>query len=392
MSNLSVTRDSTTKEKVTVHYLYIHIPFCIGKCDYCDFYSVPLGRSGADKSWKYVNALLKEMELRSDSAGNLRTVYLGGGTPTLLSPEQVAAVLSGVREIFSIASGAEITIEANPGTVSGRQLAALRETGINRVSIGMQSLSDGDLSTLGRSHTVGDSLAAVSAARRAGFENISIDLIYGIPGQNMDIWKNTMGRALALLPEHVSAYELTPEKSTPLYNKLARGVYELPEEALVIEMYYAALEKLKAHGYLQYEISNFAKRGYESVHNLNYWDRGEYLGVGAGAHSFFKGKRTGNIPDLARYIELINGKVMPVDEEITLTEQDEFNEMIFLGLRKTGGIDTGLGPDKEWLLKNKAVNALRRHGLIEIEDRCLRLTLKGLVMSTEVMVQILSAT
>ena len=373
-----------------VNYLYIHIPFCIAKCDYCDFYSIPVGRSGADESWKYVYALLKEMDFRRDIAGNLRTVYLGGGTPTLLSAEQVGAILSGAREIFSIDSGAEITIEANPGTVSERQLAALRATGINRVSVGMQSLSGRELCTLGRSHTAEDSFAAVSAARKAGFDNISLDLIYGIPGQHMDIWNNTMSRALELFPEHVSAYELTPEESTLLHAKLARGVYALPDEALVIEMYYAALEKMKAHGYLHYEISNFAKRGYESVHNLNYWDRGEYLGVGAGAHSFFKGKRTGNMPDLARYMESINNLVMPVDEEIAVTEQDEFTEMIFLGLRKTEGIDMRLIPDKEWLLKNKAVDALRRHGLIEIEDRYLRLTGKGLVMSTEVMVQILS--
>ncbi len=381
-----------TNNKVMVHYLYIHIPFCIAKCDYCDFYSIPLGGSGADESSKYVYALLKEMDLRRDIAGNLRTVYLGGGTPTLLSAEQVGAILSGVREIFSIAPGAEITIEANPGTVSESQLAALRETGINRVSIGMQSLSGRELCTLGRSHTAEDSFEAVSAARKAGFDNISLDLIYGIPGQNMDIWKNTMSRALELLPEHVSAYELTPEESTLLHAKLARGVYALPDESVVIEMYYAAIEKMKAHGYRHYEISNFAKRGYESVHNLNYWDRGEYLGVGAGAHSFFKGKRTGSIPDLARYMESINSSVMPVDEEIAVTEQDEFNEMIFLGLRKTEGIDMRLIPDKEWLLRNKAVDALRRHGLIEIEDRYLRLTGKGLVMSTEVMVQILSET
>jgi len=375
-----------------VHYLYIHIPFCITKCDYCDFYSIPVGRSGADGSWKYVYALLKEMDLRRDIAGNLRTVYLGGGTPTLFSVEQVAAILSGVREIFSIASGAEITIEANPGTVSERQLAALRETGINRVSIGMQSLSGRELCTLGRSHTAEDSFAAVSAARKAGFDNISLDLIYGIPDQNMYLWKNTISRAIELFPEHVSAYELTPEESTILHAKLARGVYALPEESLVIEMYYAAIEEMKAHGYFHYEISNFAKRGYESVHNLNYWDRGEYLGVGAGAHSFFKGKRKGNIPDLASYMESINNSVMPVSEEIAVTEQDEFTEMIFLGLRKTEGIDMSLIPDKEWLLKNKAVDTLRRHGLIEIEDRSLRLTGKGLVMSTEVMVQLLSET
>ncbi len=283
-----------------VHYLYIHIPFCIAKCDYCDFYSIPVGRSGADGSWNYVQSLLKEMDLRRDIAGDLRTVYIGGGTPTLLSAEQVAAILSGVREIYSIVSGAEITIEANPGTVSERQFAALRETGINRVSIGLQSLSGPELCTLGRSHTVEDSFAAVSAARKAGFDNISLDLIYGIPGQYMDIWQDTMSMALELFPEHVSAYELTPEENTLLHAKLARGVYALPDESLVIEMYYAALEKMKAHGYLHYEISNFAKPGYESVHNLNYWDRGEYLGVGAGAHSFFKGNRTGNMPALAR--------------------------------------------------------------------------------------------
>jgi oxygen-independent coproporphyrinogen-3 oxidase len=375
-----------------VHYLYIHIPFCIAKCDYCDFYSIPLCRDGSGQSWKYVYALLKEMDLRRDIAGNLRTVYLGGGTPTLLSSEQVAAILTGVRETFSIVSGAEITIEANPGTVSEKQFGALRENGINRVSIGMQSLSGRELCTLGRSHTVEDSFAAVCAARKAGFDNISLDLIYGIPGQHMDIWKNTMSRALELFPEHVSAYELTPEESTPLHAKLARGVYALPDESLVIEMYYAALEKMKDHGYLHYEISNFAKRGYESVHNLNYWNRGEYLGVGAGAHSFFKGKRTSNIPDLYRYMESINSSVMPVDEEIAVTEQDEFNEMIFLGLRKTEGIDMRLMTDKERLLNNKAVDALRCHGLIEIEDSYLRLTGKGLVMSTEIMVQILRDT
>ena len=374
-----------------VHYLYIHIPFCIAKCDYCDFYSIPVGRSGADWSWKYVYALLKEMDLRRNIAGNLRTVYIGGGTPTLLSSEQIAAILSGVKEIFSIVSGAEITIEANPGTVSERQFDALREAGTNRVSIGVQSLSGRELCTLGRSHTAEDSFAAVSAARKAGFDNISLDLIYGIPGQHMDIWENTMRRALELFPEHVSAYELTPEESTPLHANLTRGVYALPDESLVIEMYYAALEKMKAHGYLHYEISNFAKPGHESVHNLNYWDRGEYLGVGAGAHSYFKGKRTSNIPDLYRYMESINNSVMPVDEDTTVTEQDQFNEMIFLGLRKTEGLDMRLMPDKERLLKNEAVVALQRHGLIEIEDCYLRLTVKGLVMSTEVMVQILSA-
>src|SRR5208282_5658936 len=177
-----------------VNYLYIHIPFCIAKCDYCDFYSIPLGPSGKDKAEEYVSALLKEMKMMADIAGDLKTVYLGGGTPTLFSGRQVGAILSGVRDIFSLAPGAEITIEANPGSVSERQLAELREIGVNRISIGMQSLSGQELCTLGRSHTVEDVFAAVKNARNAGFDNISLDLIYGIPGQCMDTWQETMRR------------------------------------------------------------------------------------------------------------------------------------------------------------------------------------------------------
>ncbi len=373
-----------------VKYLYIHVPFCIAKCDYCDFYSVPIGSSGVDAIAEYVSSLLREMKLRESSAGNLRTVYLGGGTPTLLSAKQVMAILSNAKEIFSIASGAEITIEANPGTISEGQLAALRETGINRVSIGMQSFSDQELRTLGRSHSVEDAYTAIRGARKAGFDNISLDLIYGIPGQSIDIWQNTMSRALELSPEHVSAYELTPEESTLLHARLATGVYQLPDEVLVTEMYYAALEMMKEHGYVHYEISNFAKPGHECVHNLNYWDRGEYLGVGAGAHSFIKGRRTGNIRHLDSYMQLIKSAIMPVDEEIIIGEKDAFKEMIFLGLRKTEGTDIRLLPESERLLKSKAVADLMHHGLIESKDDYLRLTTKGLVLSTEVMVRILS--
>ncbi len=375
-----------------VNNLYIHIPFCIAKCDYCDFYSIPLGRSGHESANEYADALLKELGLKRDIAGHLRTVYLGGGTPTVLSAKQVAAILSGAREIFSIVPEAEITIEANPGTISERQLSVLREAGINRISIGMQSLSGRELCTLGRRHTAEDALAAVKAARNAGFDNISLDLIYGIPGQNMDVWQNTVSRALELLPEHVSAYELTPEENTLLHVRLTQGVYSLPDELLVIEMYYAALEMMKANGYLHYEISNFAKPGYQCVHNLNYWDRGEYLGIGAGAHSFFQGKRTGNIPDIDRYIKAINSAVIPVDEEMIITDEDAFGEMIFLGLRKTEGLDLRFLSASGRILKNKALEELIRQGLIEIKDHYLRLTARGLVLSTEVMVQILSET
>ncbi|MBF0505240.1 MAG: radical SAM family heme chaperone HemW [Nitrospirae bacterium] len=373
-----------------VNYLYIHVPFCIAKCHYCDFYSVPVENAGPDATGKYVRTLLKEMKLREGSAGNLKTVYLGGGTPTLLSGSQVADILSGAREIFALVPRAEISIEANPGTVSEAQLAAFRESGVNRISIGVQSLADHELCVLGRRHKVKDAFAAFRAARSAGFDNISLDLIYGIPGQSMDAWENTVSSALDLSPEHVSAYELTPEESTPLQVELAEGVYALPDELLVTEMYYAVIEKMKKYGYLHYEISNFAKPAYECAHNLNYWNRGEYLGIGAGAHSYFDGKRSGTLRDLARYVESIEGGTVPVDEEVNITEQDEFKEMIFLGLRKIEGIDLRLMPESGKLLTNKAVDDLIHHGLIEIKDQYLRLTAKGLVLSTEVMVRILN--
>ncbi|MBF0559966.1 MAG: radical SAM family heme chaperone HemW [Nitrospirae bacterium] len=372
-----------------VHYLYIHVPFCVAKCDYCDFYSIPVARTGSDEIKEYAVALLDEMALRREVAGDLRTVYLGGGTPTLFSAEEVSALLSGAREIFSIVQGAEITIEANPGTITDRQLAGLREAGINRISIGMQSLSGRELCTLGRSHNAEDALSAVKSARQAGFDNISLDLIYGIPGQNMEVWQDTMLRALELLPEHISAYELTPEENTRLHTRLANGFYELPEEQLVIGMYYEAVRMMQSHGYRHYEISNFAKPGCESIHNLNYWDRGEYLGIGAAAHSFVNGMRTGNKRDIARYMESVKNEVMPVDEEIYVTEQDAFREMIFLGLRKTEGIDLDTIAESGMSLKKSAVDELAGHGLIEIKDNRLRLTTKGLVMSSEVMVRLM---
>jgi oxygen-independent coproporphyrinogen-3 oxidase len=358
-----------------VNYLYIHIPFCIAKCDYCDFYSVPLACSGSGDRKKYADALMDEMDLRRDVAGDLLTVYLGGGTPTLFPASEVAAILSGARDIFSVVPKAEITIEANPGTINSRQLDALREAGINRISIGVQSLSGKDLCTLGRSHNAEDALSAVKSARYAGFDNISLDLIYGIPGQNMDVWQDTMSAALELFPEHFSTYELTPEDNTLLHKRLADGFYKLPDEQLVIEMYYAAVSMMKSHGYLHYEISNFAKPGHECVHNLNYWNRGEYIGIGAGAHSFVNRRRTGNKRDIGSYIEAVKNAALPVDEEISVTEHDAFKEMIFLGLRKTQGINLDLMAQSERSLNKKAVDELICHGLIEI--------------STEVMVQLM---
>lgn len=372
-----------------VNYLYIHIPFCIAKCDYCDFYSVPIGISGKDRTDEYTDVLLREMAIKKDVAGELKAVYIGGGTPTLLSVYQTDMILSAVRDYFSPVPEAEVTSEANPGTVTEELLAGLRAAGITRVSIGMQSFSGAELCKLGRSHSVDEGLLSVKAARSAGFGNISLDLIYGIPGQVMEGWLDSLDRALELSPEHLSVYELTPEESTLLDKKIKQRIYELPDEGLVTDMYYAAREILISNGYIHYEISNYAKPGYECRHNLNYWNRGEYLGIGAGAHSYYQGKRTGNVRDLSRYIGSIRISDPAVEEEIIITEQQEFNETIFLGLRKTEGINLELVRNKDMFLNSETLEELVRHKLVETEGPYLRLTAKGLVLSSEVMVKLI---
>ncbi|MEW6738771.1 MAG: radical SAM family heme chaperone HemW [Nitrospirota bacterium] len=378
-----------------VNYLYIHIPFCIKKCIYCDFYSIPFKSRIAED---YIKALCREIGLRKDVAGDLTTIYIGGGTPTILSEKEIAGLLQAMRDNYVIDPDAEITIEANPRTISEDKARKLLDSGINRMSIGIQSLIDKELITLGRSHNAEDAIKAVKDVRSAGFKNISIDLIYGIPLPKFQIsnfkfqiqnWEYSLQKALELSPEHISTYELTPEKDTPLYEDIRSGRLAMPEEGVISEMYYKGIDMLKEHGYIHYEISNLSKPGYECRHNLNYWNRGEYLGIGAGAHSFFGGKRTGNARDISHYIESINNNKMPVAEEHYITNDEALKEFIFLGMRKTDGIDMKLLPDKKRVLMKKAVEELSSHGLVEVKGNYLRLTRKGLILSNEVIVQVL---
>jgi oxygen-independent coproporphyrinogen-3 oxidase len=376
-----------------VNYLYIHIPFCIKKCIYCDFYSIPFKSQIAGD---YIKALCREIGLRKNVVGDLTTIYIGGGTPTILSEKEIAGLLQAMRDNYVIDPDAEITIEANPRTISEDKARKLLDSGINRMSIGIQSLIDKELITLGRSHNAEDAIKAVKDVRSAGFKNISIDLIYGIPLPKFQIsnfkfqnWEYSLQKALELSPEHISTYELTPEKDTPLYEDIKSGRLAMPEEGVISEMYYKGIDMLKEHGYIHYEISNLSKPGYECRHNLNYWNRGEYLGIGAGAHSFFGGKRTGNARDISHYIESINNNKMPVAEEHYITNDEALKEFIFLGMRKTDGIDMKLLPDKKRVLMKKAVEELSSHGLVEVKGNYLRLTRKGLILSNEVIVQVL---
>ena len=280
-------------------YLYIHIPFCIRKCLYCDFLSVDYSDIIAKN---YIRALCQELSLRKSEAQMLKTIYIGGGTPSILPEECFDELFACLKDNFAISSEAEITVEANPGTVTEQKAKKLISLGVNRLSIGVQSFNDNELKTLGRAHRSEDALKAIEIIKKAGFQNFSIDLMYAIPGQTEDTWTHSLLQSAGIAPEHISAYELTPEEKTPLHGLLESGALNMPDEEIVLKMYDLAIDYLKLNKYEHYEISNFALQGSKCIHNLNYWNRGEYIGAGAGAHSFINSKRSRNIPDKSMVI------------------------------------------------------------------------------------------
>ena len=383
-------------------FLYIHIPFCIKKCIYCDFLSVTYDESYAKE---YVDALCRELVLKKKSAGVLKTIYIGGGTPTVLPEESFTQLFRSIRNNFEFSSEIEITVEANPGTINESKIKTLLSAGINRISIGVQSFNDNGLKTLGRIHSSDDAVKAIEMIKRAGINNFSIDLMYGIPGQAMDSWKDTLSRAVGFSPKHISSYELTPEKDTQLYNMIKpapplhsplgcesyrlgkREVIKMPDEELVLEMYNFAIDYLSHRGYEHYEISNFALQGFRCIHNMNYWNRGEYIGAGAGAHSFINGVRSKNIGDIKKYIETLDNGIIPETESMRLTRTDEIKEFIFLGLRKTEGIN--ITKSKELGLNiPDSCKGLIDEGYLGISGDYLRLTRKGIVISNTIIVRI----
>lgn len=368
-----------------INYLYIHLPFCIKKCIYCDFLSVPYDNFFARR---YVEALDREFFLRKEITGKLKSVYIGGGTPTVLPAESFARLFASLRESFEFYPDAEITVEANPGTIDEDKIQILLSLGVNRLSIGVQSFVDKELLTLGRTHSSDEALRAVDIVKKSRIKNFSIDLIYAIPGQTPESWGYTISRALEFSPEHISTYELTPEHGTPLHEALKEKKLMMPGEEIIVEMYNYTIDTLIGAGYRHYEISNFAKEGLECIHNLNYWNRGEYIGIGAGAHSFWSDKRIKNTVDIKKYIELLNYNQLPIDESIEISCEDALKEIIFLGLRKTEGINMR-GIEEELGVKlHEAAEDLLKEGLIEIDGSYLRLARKGLVLSNEIIVRL----
>ena len=316
--------------------LYIHIPFCKSKCIYCDFYSLP--DSGAQMD-RYVSALcrqLKEIAQRT-SAHEVDTVYFGGGTPSFLGAERLRQIMKTVRKHYRVAKHAEVTLEANPDSAgSWKTLRALRRAGFNRISLGVQSADDGQLKALGRPHTFAEAEAAVAAARRAKIRNISLDLIYGLPGQTMESWRETLEKAAALEPEHLSCYGLKVEEGTPLWDM--QGDMDLPDDDLQADMYLWTVERLEQLGYRQYEISNFARPEFMSRHNLKYWTLGEYAGFGPGAHSDLGGVRYAYVRDLNAYCQGVETEGDILAENDRIPDRDRDIEYLMLGLRITKGI------------------------------------------------------
>ncbi|MBI5098133.1 MAG: radical SAM family heme chaperone HemW [Nitrospirae bacterium] len=410
--------------------LYIHIPFCLKRCAYCDFVSGIFDPLKADE---YINALKKEISALPRET-EFSTLFIGGGTPTTLSAHTLKDLIYYMFSHLTFNGSYEATIETNPGTVDFEKLHALRLAGINRISIGIQSFHDDELAFLGRIHTAEEAEHAVSLAHDAGFENIGIDLIYGIPGQNIVSWRKTLENAVRLKPTHISAYELTVEKGTMLYEYLKnpplspfskggfiesplsrgnigvcsplwqRGVrgdfamkniskadnLKLLDEEKIIEMYEYTIDYLTSKNYIHYEISNFALPDYFCKHNLNYWDRGEYYGAGLGAHSFIDHKRFYNFGDLEFYINALTENKSPVQKIEQITNDKAIAETFFLGLRKTGGINLktvseSYKQDLVSMYQNE-IKELEEAGLVEYNSKSfnLRLTRKGLLLSNEV--------
>lgn len=368
--------------------LYIHIPFCVQKCIYCDFFSVPYDEGLA---LRYVDALVRELAMRKKDAGELRTVYVGGGTPTTLPLVSLIRLFRAIKDTFAVAADAEVTIEANPGTVDREKVRTLADMGVNRFSLGVQSFDNDTLKLLGRVHTFEDVLRAVAAVRASPTENLSLDLIYGIPGQAPDEWRKTVATAIELAPQHISAYELTPEAGTPLFDRIEKGELSKPPEEVVVDMYYSAIDVFGASEYRHYEISNFAKSGFECTHNLNYWNRGEYIGVGAGAHGFIGDRRIRNTIDLNRYMNDLGTGKLPIEESTEISCEEAIREFIFLGLRKTGGLDIRMFGEDLGIDIIAASEHLMAEGLLVSDGTHLRLTKRGLVVSNTVITELFGA-
>ena len=368
--------------------LYLHIPFCIKKCDYCDFLSGPSTRAGQEA---YIYALLREMETVSKNLKKrpVDTVFIGGGTPSVPECDVMEKLLQGLRDYIMFSADAEVTIEANPGTLTPEKLSIYRKYGINRISIGLQSPNNKELAMLGRIHNYAQFLESFQMAREAGFSNINVDLMFAIPGQCYEDWIENLRMVAALGPEHISAYSLIIEEGTPF----SRKKLDLPDEDTEYRMYEDVAAVLKEYGYHQYEISNYAKAGRECRHNEGYWQRKDYLGLGLGAASLLGMERFSNTADMQEYLKNSSAPEKIRKNRELLTREDEMAEFMFLGLRMTQGVSK-----KEFQeyfgtaienIYGEVLKKYKKQGLLLEESGRIFLSREGIHVSNAVMAEFL---
>lgn len=370
--------------------IYIHIPFCVSKCAYCDFYSLPERCQSAELRKRYVKALVRQFDHAKKKYGELAvsTVFIGGGTPTVLSAELLTELITALKCRFDLTRNTEFTVEANPKTFDKEKLTALLRCGVNRLSIGIQSANENELKAIGRIHTFEEAKAAFDLTLRSGFDNISVDLMYGLPYQTEASFLNSVREIIKLSPEHISVYGLQLEEGTPLYNQKDNLPFPTEEES--VSMYSKAINLLAENGYYRYEISNFAKRGSESKHNLGYWSQKEYLGFGAGAYSFFNNTRFSTEADVTAFCECEDfDSLITVDE--VLTSEDKAKEFVMLSLRLTEGFAVKELFDRtrnaEFILKK--CEPFIKCGYLKNENGRLFFTEKGFNVSNTILSEIL---
>lgn len=393
--------DVLAGSKVKELELYVHIPFCVKKCVYCDFLSAP---AGEEERQRYVETLLKEIQGYGKQYQDycVTTIFVGGGTPSVLNGEQMKAIFNALRESFVVDTDAEITIEVNPGTVTEEKAEAWKQAGINRISIGLQSVNDEELRMLGRIHSYKDFLDTYHLLRDKGFYNLNVDLISAIPGQTLESWRKTLCKVAELKPEHISAYSLIIEEGTPFYTLYGEDRPDavlkslpqpLPDEETERLIYEETETILQKYGYNRYEISNYAKPGYACQHNEGYWRRVNYLGIGLGASSLIENQRFRNLSEYDAYMDAIQNQKSIHEEVESLSATDEMEEFMFLGLRMMSGISReefqkNFGEEIETVYE-KQIQQLKTDGLIEFVENRIRLTKRGIDISNYVFEQFL---
>lgn len=366
---------------------YIHIPFCTHICHYCDFNKVFLHQQPVDA---YIDALIIEMERTFERFPTLRlqTVFIGGGTPTSLTAKQLDRLLHAIHRIVPLASNVEFTVEANPDGVSDEQLRVLKQWGVNRLSFGVQTFDDELLTRIGRTHTKETAIETIERAHELGFHNINIDLMYGLPTQTIAQLKETLQMTFSLPIQHVSAYSLIIELKTVFYNLMKKNMLSLPSQEEEAYMYEIVMEQMEKHGYVQYELSNYAQKGLYSRHNMTYWNNEYYYGFGAGAHSYMNGVRYVNVGPIKKYIQLIEHGKLPYVDTHVVSKEEQMEEHMFLGLRKTEGVNK-----REFLARygktvhevfSEAIARQKQNGLLEETDEAIVLTHRGKLLGNEV--------